>query len=370
MTFLTGVLTPSLCSAVMVSRRSVWRALLLMSAAAGMAAAREGDLGQFTEHTDIGAPQHAGTVVHDPATGTYTISGGGMNMWFRKDSFHYVWKKVEGDTALTADLAFQSTGGDPHRKGILMIRQSLDADAAYVDVAVHGDGLTSLQYRETGGDITHEVQATRKAPKRVRLEKVGDYVSMSLAGDDGVLQPSGSSARVEFKPPFYIGLGVCAHNDAVAETVFFSQVTFSAPAAEATAVRSSLEYVKTPPGERVCVYPSRESITAAGWAAGGALHFAQKSGSFRVPAFGGPAEAADSAVITAQATAASPDGKWTAALEHHDDEAVLTLRPTAGGDARVLMRLPDQGRAPRTISWSPDSTKIAYVRYQPASPVK
>ena len=40
-----------------------------------------------------------------------------------------------------------------------MIRQGLEADAAYVDAAVHGDGLTSLQFRDAKGGQTHEVQA-------------------------------------------------------------------------------------------------------------------------------------------------------------------------------------------------------------------
>ena len=54
-----------------------------------------------------------------------------------------------------------------------MIRQSLDADAAYVDVAVHGDGLTSLQFRDAKGAATHEVQANVSAPTRLRLVKRG-----------------------------------------------------------------------------------------------------------------------------------------------------------------------------------------------------
>ena len=32
-----------------------------------------------------------------------------------------------------------------------MIRQSLEADSPYVDAVVHGDGLTSLQYRKVQG---------------------------------------------------------------------------------------------------------------------------------------------------------------------------------------------------------------------------
>ncbi len=358
MTLLLGVTTPK-------SRRLLTVALLL---AAGLTSAQEGRLGLFTDHTDIGAPQHAGSVARDAAKGTIAVSGGGANMWARADSFHFVWKKVEGDSAIEADISFPQAGGNAHRKGVLMIRQTLDADSAYADVALHGDGLTSLQFRETAGEVTHEVQSVNKAPKRLRLEKVGDYVYMSLAGADGVLRPSGSSTHLLFKGSFYLGLGVCAHDENAFETAEFSNVVVGLPSIEVTKVRSSVEYVKIPSGDRVCVYPSRELITATVWAADGSLHFAQKQGAFRVPASGGPAEGLDSTVIpipTGQSTAVSPDGKWSATFALQVGAAVLTLRPTAGGEARVLMRLPDQAGAPATISWSPDGTKIAYVRYQP-----
>ena len=48
----------------------------------------------------------------------------------------------------------------------------------------------------------------------------------------------------------------------------------------------------------------------------------------------------------------------------------LTLQPAAGGEARELMRLADQQRSLMEISWSADSTKIAYVRDQPAPAAK
>ena len=55
--------------------------------------------------------------------------------------FNSSGKKVSGDVAITADVNFIGTGAVAHRKAALMIRQSLDADSAYADVAVHGDGL-------------------------------------------------------------------------------------------------------------------------------------------------------------------------------------------------------------------------------------
>ena len=90
-----------------------------------------------------------------------------------EDAFHFVWKKASGDLSLAADIAFVGAGNDPHRKACLMIRQSLDADSAYVDVALHGDGLTSLQFREAKGAATHEVQANVSAPEAAPDREAG-----------------------------------------------------------------------------------------------------------------------------------------------------------------------------------------------------
>ena len=85
-------------------------------------------------------------------------------MWFANDTFHFVWKQISGDFALQTAVEWLGSGGNAHRKACLMVRQSLSPDSAYVDVAVHGDGLTSLQFRETRGGLTHEIQANVKGP--------------------------------------------------------------------------------------------------------------------------------------------------------------------------------------------------------------
>ena len=110
-----------------------------------------------------------------------------------------------------------------------MIRQSLDADSAYVDAALHGDGLTSLQFREAKGAATHEVQANVSAPKRLRIEKRGKYVLDVPGGRGRDLQFSGAAVRIAFEEPFYVGIGVCAHNKDVTEKAVFSNVELIAP---------------------------------------------------------------------------------------------------------------------------------------------
>jgi len=99
-------------------------------------------LGVFDGQTDLGTVLHPGSASYDGGK-SYTVSGSGENMWRTEDAFYYVWKEVCGDVALTANLSFLQEGKDPHRKACLVIRQSLDAGAAYVDAVLHGDGLTS-----------------------------------------------------------------------------------------------------------------------------------------------------------------------------------------------------------------------------------
>ena len=135
------------------------------------AIARGDDLGVFEGHGDIGKPGQAGSVVFEQEAHSYVLAGGGENMWFTNDAFHFVWKRVSGDFALQAAIEFLGSGGNAHRKACLMVRQSLSQDSAYVDVAVHGDGLTSLQFRETPGGTTHEIQANVSRPARVGLER-------------------------------------------------------------------------------------------------------------------------------------------------------------------------------------------------------
>ncbi|HKT46070.1 MAG TPA: hypothetical protein VJP87_00975 [Candidatus Acidoferrales bacterium] len=205
-------------------------AIGLSAMSAGMfAAARAGNssLGIFENHSDVGTVLHAGSAEFDRGKSVYTLTGSGENMWLGKDAFQFVWRKVSGDVAIAADISFQGEGGNAHRKAVLMIRQSLDADSVYVDVARHGNGLTSLQYRVEKGDITHQIVSHFWAPKRVRIEKHGDMYSMWVDADtDGLKQDA--VTRVAMQEPFYVGIGVCSHDKDVVERAFFSNLQFDA----------------------------------------------------------------------------------------------------------------------------------------------
>src|SRR5664280_1074751 len=136
-------------------KKSGWLAFVILSMNANLVFGAS-EPGIFTGQADIGSVLKPGSAAFDPARGEYLIAGGGENMWFTNDAFHFVWKKMSGDFTLTANVSFIGTNGNPHRKACLLVRQSLDSNSAYADVAVHGSGLTALQYRETSGETTHE----------------------------------------------------------------------------------------------------------------------------------------------------------------------------------------------------------------------
>ncbi|MGO9586351.1 MAG: biopolymer transporter TolR, partial [Limisphaerales bacterium] len=83
---------------------------------AKLAYAAPTNLGIFSNQRDIGSVAKPGSADFNPATSEYLIAGGGENMWFTNDAFHFVGKKMSGDFTLTADVKFIGTGGNPHRK--------------------------------------------------------------------------------------------------------------------------------------------------------------------------------------------------------------------------------------------------------------
>src|ERR1043165_3605405 len=117
-------------------------------------------LGQFDGQSDVGSPKLPGSATYDEVAQEYSVSAAGLNMWANRDEFHFLWKRLKGDFILQARIDFIGKGVDPHRKLGWIVRPSLDEDSPYADATVHGDGLTSLQFRRTKGAITEQVRST------------------------------------------------------------------------------------------------------------------------------------------------------------------------------------------------------------------
>jgi len=199
------------------------RLALLTLSLLSLAAQTPDSLGLFEGSGDIGTPSKKGSVVYDATTKEYKITGGGANMWAARDDFFFVWKKVTGDVVITADMKIVS-GGNNHRKAGLVIRRELEPGSVYADAVVHGDGLTALQWREKAGDITRTVHFPVNGPTKLRFERKRNRIIIS-AGKDGVSLTELGDTELSTFNPMYVGLAVCAHDDAAETTAVFSNVT-------------------------------------------------------------------------------------------------------------------------------------------------
>ncbi len=321
-----------------------------------------GAIGVFDQAADIGGVGKAGKVLFDEGKSTYRVSGGGANMWFATDAFHFVSTQATGDVSIAANIQWPTQAGDPHRKACLILRQSLTPDSAYADVAFHGDGLCSIQYREFDGDATHEVQSNVVAPRRVRLEKRGDYVALFIGESDADMRPSGGSFRIQFKEPYYVGLGVCAHNNERLETAAFSNVVLKKglEKSPSTQVECTLETISIASTDRRVIYHSKEHIEAPNWHPNGQTIFFNSTGRiFSIPVKGGS--------LTQIAT-----GPLNRANNDHgispDGKTLVISDQTQSGGSRIYT-LPIEGGTPQLVTplapsywhgWSPEGKTLAY----------
>jgi len=339
--------------------------LLVVLLLAGLipAMAQGAPVGTFEGHEDLGTVLHPGSTTYDTARQTYTVTGSGENMWFGMDDFQFAWKKMSGDVAISADIAFVGDKGNNHRKAVLMIRQSLDGNSPAVDIARHGDGLTSLQFRDEAGADDREVQSNVAAPKRVRLEKRGDYFYGFVSGKDGRLEPAGVSTKLVMNGPIYIGIGVCAHDKDAMETAIFSNVKIEPLDADSgkPVLYSTLETVPIASADRRVAYVAQAHFEAPNWSRDGSYFlFNQDGGIYRLPEG------------SAQPVRINTDPQTKCNNDHgiSPDGSTLAISDSTETGKSLVYALPIAGGTPRKITtvgpsywhgWAPDERTLAFV---------
>ena len=321
-------------------------------------------VGIFENHSDVGTVLHPGSASFDPNKRTYTLTGSGQNMWSTIDAFQFAWKKASGDLDLRADISFLNTAGNEHKKAVLVLRQSLDADSVYADLALHGNGLVALQYRDEKGATTHEVQSKTSAPGRLRITRRGDYVYMSLGGRGQDLHYDGESLRVPLKGTFYVGIGVCAHDKNAVEQATFSNVELR-PLPSATGqpvLFSTLETLAINSTDRTAVYVAQGRFEAPNWARDGSYFLFNRNGHLeKLPVAGGEPEVLNTGLADRLNNdhGISPDATQLAISDNSQEkhDSLVYVVPIAGGTPRRIT----QNSPSYWHGWSPDGKTLAFV---------
>lgn len=226
-------------------------------------------LGVFEQSGDVGAVLHKGSTTYDPTTQKYLLSGSGANIWFEKDEFHYAWKQIKGDFILEARGKLIGKGVDPHRKWGWMLRTNLETGSAMATATVHGDGLTSLQYRRTANTNIEENRSPVNNPDVIRLERKGNRLIMSVA-KWGELFTVTEVADLPLGEEVYAGLFICSHNKDVVEQVSYDNVRIIFPAKDDFTpyrdyIGSHIETLDVATGERQILYTEPVSLQAPNW---------------------------------------------------------------------------------------------------------
>jgi hypothetical protein len=197
-------------------------------------------IGIFQGQSDIGAALVPATASYDSATKTYTIASAGYNIWYNRDEFRFLWKKMSGDVSLAANVSFPVPEPPFDRKVVLMIRQDLDDDSKEVMVGEHGTGMVHLaernekdtfiqdmQYRVGGSLLPKDV-----LPQRIGIEKHGDEFAVFISVQGEPMHQFGMPVKVPFEGPFYVGIGFCPHYPTTVDKGAFSDVVLVNKAGE------------------------------------------------------------------------------------------------------------------------------------------
>ncbi len=195
-------------------------------------------IGQFEKSEDIGNPKFKGSSSYDSSSQTYTLRGGGENIWFNHDEFQFLYKRIKGDFLLTAN--FQLIGnesGAGHRKTGWMIRESTQDNSVSVNSCLHGDGLVVIQWRPLRGAYMRDPEEEIFWAKQyfgeniIQLERIGKKITMRIAHPGEAFEEMGSVDLPTLRDEVLVGPYALAHDGVGIQEANVWNVRISTPVA-------------------------------------------------------------------------------------------------------------------------------------------
>ncbi|MDT8302666.1 MAG: LamG-like jellyroll fold domain-containing protein, partial [Sedimentisphaerales bacterium] len=176
-----------------------------------------------------GGAASEGSASLDEATGTYSITGSGADIWGNADQFHYAYRELTGDAVMVARVADNGSGSNEWAKGGVMIRQSLDAGSAHSYMPITGGGGNGASFQgrpvADAASINADSGEVVAPPYWVKLERVGNDFTGSISPDGVTWTQLGGVNTVEMTDPVLIGLAVTSHASGEKRTMTFDNVS-------------------------------------------------------------------------------------------------------------------------------------------------
>ncbi|MEP7107122.1 MAG: hypothetical protein ABI760_04055 [Ferruginibacter sp.] len=343
---------------------------------------QDSHIGIFDKSADIGKPKNAGSARYDEVSQSYYLKGSGYNIWFNRDEFQYLYKKISGDFILTANFEFLGEKGNGHRKIGWMIRESLDEGAASYNAVTHGDGLVVLQWRPLRGaymrDPEEEIFFAKKFVfQTIQMERIGKMITMRVASWGEPLQDVGSTPMYNMRDSVFVGLYISSHDSDKVDEVKIWNVRIDKPVNNRYSPNPQtvlppvqgvlgcrLETMNVFDGFRKVIHESTGRFEAPNWMPDGKkLLFNEKGSIYTIPVEGGTPEKINTGLADNinNDHGISFNGKMLA-ISHQraglpgGGSTVYTL-PLTGGDPKLITeQTPSYWHG-----WAPNGKEVAVV---------
>jgi len=330
--------------------------------------AQQNKFGLFNGTTEVGDPKIKGSVTYNADTQEYTMEGSGINMWANSDQFNFLWKKIKGDFMISATVRFIGNGVNEHRKIGIIARDQLTPASRYADACVHGSILSSLQYRESDGGQTAQVEISSYHPTEIMLERKGNIFTFYAATFGETYKTV--SKEITLNDEVYAGLFICSHDETVKEKAVFSNVRIIIPpAVNYTPYRdfigSHLELMDIQTGHRKILMSVPNSIQAPNWTKDGNYLIYNSSAGllYKYDLNNGSVSQLNTGTATNNNNdhVISFDGKMLGISNHVGEKRISTIftLPLTGSDKPV--QITDDSAHSYFHSWSPDGKNLIFT---------
>ena len=175
---------------------------------------------------DIGAPWRFGFSLWNANTATWTVTGGGTDIFGSSDQGHFLSRPFSSDGTVVARVAtLQNT--DPQAKGGVMFRDSSAANTPYAYVFVTPNGVRFDCRTNTDAAAFTVGSSTSRTAKWVKLMRSGNSFRGYFSTNGINWQQLGSAVTIPLATTTQAGLAVTARNNSALATATFDNVSLT-----------------------------------------------------------------------------------------------------------------------------------------------